>query len=72
MATFDGTYGRSKTETTIYEHEGWYVAHGSVNVNRTMDTIEDGVDIEELEDFDCFTADKPIESEEELIEAIYS
>ena len=73
----EGTYGRSKTESTIFVAEDrrggkWYVAMGSVNVNYTYDEIEEGVDIEELSDNDVFTAGSPINSEEELEEAINS
>lgn len=66
----EGTYGRSKTPATIFVYEQgrrkWYVAEGSVNVNCTYDDIEDGVDIEELNDVDTYTAPKPINSVEDL------
>jgi hypothetical protein len=72
----EGTYGGSKTETTIYTYEErggtWYVADGSVNVNFTYDTIDDGVDIEELTDEDMFTASSPIESVNDLENAVDS
>jgi hypothetical protein len=50
--------------------DGWYCIEGSVNVNRTHEDIEDGVNAEELSDYDCFTWSSPIESEEELEAAI--
>ena len=67
----EGTYGGSKTESTIFVVEGacgmnWYAAMGSTNVNCTHETIEEGCDIEELDDFDFFTANKEIESLEDL------
>ena len=67
----DGTYGGSKTPSTIFVSDNrdgshWYVAEGSVNVNKTHDDIEDGVDIEELSDVDVFTASKPIKSLDDL------
>jgi len=73
----EGTYGRSKNPCTVFVSENgrgakWYVAEGSVNVNRTYDDIEDGVDIEELSDDDSFTADVAINSLDELEEAINS
>lgn len=73
----NGTYGGSKTPCTVFvaeDREGGkhYVAEGSVNVNYTYDEIQDGVDIEELQDADMFTAGSPIESLEELEEAINS
>ena len=72
-----GTYGNAKTPSPIYvaeDNDGlrYYVADGSVNVNQTCDEIEEGVDIETLFDVDMFTAGKPIESLEELEEAINS
>lgn len=49
----------------------WYVCDGSVNVNFVpLDELEDGVWIEELEDTDCFTWKAPIESLDDLIEAV--
>jgi len=66
----EGTYGRSKNPATIFVYKqgrrNWYVAEGSVNVNCTYDDIEDGVDIEELNDVDTFTARHPINSVEDL------
>lgn len=68
-----GTYGSNKTETTIYCYRGWYVCHGSKNVNRTDEHfLIDGVDVEELKDYDVFTWSKDIESLNELIEAVES
>lgn len=66
-----GTYGSNKTESTIYCFEGWYTCHGSVNVNRTDESLlVDGVDIEELSDYDFFTWSSPIKSLEQLINAV--
>lgn len=66
---FDCVYGASHTRDTGYYYEGWYCVHGSVNVNYTMDKIDPNevTDVEELYDEDTFTADKPINSLEELI-----
>jgi hypothetical protein len=66
-----GTYGSGKTPCTVFVYENrngsrWYAAEGSVNVNKTYDEIEEGVDIEELSDDDAFTWSSPIESLEEL------
>jgi hypothetical protein len=71
----NGTYGSYKTPTTVFVYENrdgstWYCAEGSVNVNLTYQFIEDGVDIEELSDVDCFTWSSPIRSLDELIEAV--
>jgi len=67
---FNGTYGSSKTEDTIYYYKGWYVVDGSVNVNRTHEELQEGVNVEELQDYDVFTAGKPINSLQELITAV--
>ncbi len=71
MKTVQGYYGSANTPCDIFEHEGWYCVEGSVNVNRCdEDLLVLGVDVETLPDYDMFTAGKPIESEEELVEAI--
>ncbi len=70
MQTINGTYGSGKTPCNIFEHDGWYCVEGSVNVNHTWEELKLGVDVEGISDDDMFTASKPIESEEELVEAI--
>lgn len=72
-----GTYGllQKQNRTIVYVAENnngskWYVQEGGTIVNKTYDPIEEGVNIEELSDVDCFTWDKPIESLEELVAAI--
>ena len=67
----DGSYGSARTPSTIYYYEDrkggtWYVAEGSVNVNYTYDSVDNGVNIETLSDVDMFTSGKPIESSEQL------
>ena len=71
-----GTYGSGKTPCFVYVAENrdgskWYVVEGSQNVNLTFDEIEDGVNVEVLQDVDCFTG-IVINSLEELEEAINS
>ena len=73
--TINGTYGSLKTpcEVFIYENRNgskWYCADGSVNVNLTYDEINEGCDIEELQDMDCFTCMNGINTIEDLIEAV--
>ena len=68
--TINGFYGSSRTPCEIYTLDGWYVVDGSLTVNRTHEDIEDGVNVEELSDYDCFTWSSPINSEEELEAAI--
>ena len=75
MRTVSGTYGSGQTPCDVYIYENrdgsyWYAVDGSVNVNRTWQDIEDGVDVEELDDFDMFTWPDGIHSEEELEEAV--
>lgn len=70
MQTITGTYGSRKTPCNIFEHDGWYCIEGSTIVNCTNEMLENGVDIETVDDYDTFTASKPIESEEELIQEI--
>jgi hypothetical protein len=63
MAQFEisGFYGSSKTPCTVLVYEEcngfsrWYCVEGSDIVNLTYDDIEDGVDVEDLSDLDCFT-----------------
>jgi hypothetical protein len=69
---FDCTYGRSKIRDTGYYHNGWYCVHGSTNVNFTHDEVSDGTDVEELSDVDTFSWSSPINSLEELIDAVES
>lgn len=69
-AEFNGTYGSSKTPCTIFFYDGWYCVENSINVNRTNDDLFNGVDVESLSDYDCFTWSTPIESLEELINAV--
>lgn len=73
--TVTGTYGRG-SEATIYCLETrrgyWYAAQGSTNVNFTLDSIGEGVDIEALADCDHFTASAPIESTCDLLREVES
>jgi len=67
---FNGTYGSSKTPCKIYVYNGWYCVKGSAGVNRTHEELFDGVDVEELEDYDFFTWSSEINSYAELVEAV--
>ena len=61
-------YGSEHTKSTLFVYGSWYVCEDSVNVNKCSDSelLIDGVDIETLEDVDCFTAQEGINSLEEL------
>ena len=65
-----GTYGSGKTPCSVFYYEGWYCAEGSQIVNFTHETLENDVDIETVEDSDCFTWSSEINSLDELIEAV--
>jgi hypothetical protein len=72
-----GTYGSSKTPCTVFVAEkgvgSWYCVEGSQNVNFVyQNELPNGVDVEELEDLDFFYYSKPINSLEELENAINS
>ena len=45
---------------SIYGTYRWYVVKGGTIVNKTIFEIEEGCDVEELEDVDCMTSMKPI------------
>jgi hypothetical protein len=71
IQTITGTYGSNETETEIYVYTGsnglnWYVCEDSVNVNATYEDLQDGVNVELVEDSDTSTAQSPICSEEDL------
>lgn len=66
----NGFFGSGNTPCTVFVaetyHTRWYVCEGSVNVNLTPDSLENGVSVEDLNDIDMFTASKPINSLEDL------
>ena len=70
MKTIKGYYGGSSTPCLIFTDDGWYCVEGSQNVNRTRDEIPDGVNVEYLSDYDCFTWPDGIHSEDDLAAAI--
>ena len=72
MYTVNGTYGSSQAECLVFVHDGWYAVQGSRNVNRTNDLIDHGVDVETLNDWDCFTASDEIECLADLVQEIDS
>lgn len=76
LKTVTGTYGSWKTPCEVFVYETpngyWYAVDGSKNVNCTQEDINEGVDVEELQDFDCFTWGHKICSPEELERAVLS
>lgn len=72
-----GYYGSGKTPCTIFTLElsngnTWYAVEGSVNVNCTDHEVHDGINVEDISDIDSFTAAAPINSKEDLEEAVLS
>ena len=57
-------YGSSHNKGVAFVNDNrrykWYVVKGGSVVNMTYDSIEEGCDVEELEDIDCMTSMKPI------------
>lgn len=74
MAVFNGFYGSGMTPAEVYTYKVfggvWYVVEGGTMINLTEDEINEGVNVEELNDIDCITWSGPIYSEEDLIEAV--
>lgn len=72
--TITGTYGSQETPCNVFTADTgrgtYYVVEGSKNVNKTWDEITEGVNVEEVSDFDIFTSGTEINSEQELIDAI--
>lgn len=72
--TVTGTYGSNETPCFVFvandNYMNYYVVEGGQTVNATHDSIEDGVNVEELNDVDCFTWNTPIETIEQLENAV--
>ena len=69
-----GFYGSENTPCNIHVFNTlagcWYCVDGSLNVNRSYQILEDGTDVEQVEDCDTFTWSQPITSEQEFTTAI--
>ena len=81
MSTYwvKGTYGGGSfggTECVVLCHETdegtWYAVKGSANVSLTNRSLGRGVNVETLEDYDTFTASKPIMTCAQLVRQIES
>tara|TARA_R110000744_G_scaffold334569_1_gene439856 strand:- start:228 stop:467 length:240 start_codon:yes stop_codon:yes gene_type:complete len=74
--TINGTYGSGLTPCQVFIHKQngltWYAVEDSMYVNATYETLEDGVDVEMVDDVDAFTWSDKINSEDELINAVES
>lgn len=68
----NGTYGSCKTPCQIFVKESRatgrteYCVEGSKMVNITYDALDEGVDIETIQDIDCYTSPEPIINLEDL------
>jgi hypothetical protein len=70
---FYGMKGTNRSDVFVYDNldgSHWYALEGSTNINCTYNDIEDGVNVETLNDFDTLGADNPVNSEEDLINEI--
>ena len=61
-----GTGTQSAIVALPYGEGFWYAVEGSVNVNFTTTTLEDGVNVESLIDTNFFTASRPVMDEDDL------
>lgn len=69
--TVQGTYDGALTPCKVFiasDRNGlnWYAVEGSQNVNATYEDLDNGVDVETLNDVDTFTWFGDIDSEETL------
>lgn len=69
--TVQGTHGGALPPCKVFvasDHNGlnWYAVEGSQNVNATYEDLDNGVDVETLNDVDTFTWFGDIDSEETL------
>ncbi len=70
MKEITGFYGSNNTPCTVFYYDGWYCVEDSKNVNRTYEDLENGVNVEYVKDYDCFTWSEGINSLEELENAV--
>ena len=72
--TISGTYGSNQTPClviTLQEGEyTWYAVKGSQNVNLAPELLSDGVDVETIQDVDCFTWPDGVNDENDLCDAV--
>lgn len=70
--TIIGRYGSAEFPTEIYvfkmtnEDACWYAARGSVLINKTLGTLNDGVNLEWVEDLDVISCQSAVQSLEQL------
>ena len=65
----NGFYGLGDKSAIValpYGEGYWYAVEGSTNCNYTHQPLEDGVNVENLQDENFFTATRPIMDEDDL------
>ena len=55
---------------TVFHKDGWYVVKGGTVVCRTIENISACEDLNRVMDYDVFTWNKSIETEEEFLKSI--
>ena len=66
ISGFYGLGSQSAIVALPYGEGFWYAVQGSINVNFTTTTLEDGVNVESLIDTNFFTATHPVFDEDDL------
>ena len=67
-------YGSEHSPDVVCVYDDWYAVDGASIVNLASDKTDwqHGIDVEMVEDVDCFTWSDPIHSLQELIKAVES
>ena len=71
LKEISGFYGSGNTPCTVFIYElqdgsSWYCVEDSKNVNLTWDYLENGIDVETVNDVDTFTSGHNIETLDQL------
>jgi hypothetical protein len=74
--SINGFYGSGRTPCNVLVYDlgngsSWYCVEDSCNVNLTeTESLVEGVDVQELCDWDTFTTCEPVQDEDELETAV--
>jgi hypothetical protein len=70
----NGTYGSAQIPCNVFcmdtHHGTWYAVEGSCNVNLSPEPLEEGVDVEEIQDLDGFTWPDGVHTLDELEKSV--
>jgi len=71
LKEISGFYGSGNTPCTVLVYtpwagSSWYCVEGSKNVNLTSEYLENGVNVEGIEDYDTYTSSEGIETLDQL------